>query len=258
MEPILPKIYLKKVKMLIFSTKKVEIINMFIQKEFSKHAFEYDNFNIIQQLAAKALVRDIINKPKKILEIGSGSGQVIKYVNWDFDLYTAVDFSDSMCEIHPKRKNLNIICSDFDSDQFIQKIRNKYFDIIISSSSLQWSKNLPKLLEHLSKMTKTFYAVLFTSNTFKSIQNITQIPSPILCQEDIKNAFLDNFKCDFEIFNYKLEFKNKKDLFSYIKKSGVASNTKALNFKNAKKLYKEYKLNYLEFELIFVKAISKS
>ena len=231
---------------------------MLIEKEFSKHAFEYDNFNIIQQLAAKALVRDIVNKPKKILEIGSGSGQVIKYVTWKFDTYTAIDFSPSMCAIHPKKKNLNLMCYDFDSDRFIQKIKNEYFDIIISSSSLQWSKKLPKLLEDLSKITKTFYAVLFTSNTFKSIQNITQIPSPILCQEDIKNAFLNSFECEFEILTYKLEFENKKELFAYIKKSGVASNTKALNFKNAKKLYKEYKLNYLEFELIFVKAISKS
>ncbi len=231
---------------------------MLIQKEFSKHAFEYDNFNIIQQLAAKALVRDITNQPKRILEIGSGSGQVVKYITWDFDLYTAVDFSASMCEIHPKRKNLNIMCYDFDSDKFIKKMQNEYFDIIISSSSLQWSKNLPKLLEHLSKITKTFYAVLFTSNTFKSIQNITKISSPILCQEDIKSAFLNNFECEFDILTYKLEFENKKELFAYIKKSGVASNTKALDFKNAKKLYKEYKVNYLEFELIFVKAISKS
>ncbi len=49
----------------------------------------------------------------------------------------------------------------------------------------------------------------------------------------------------------------KKELFDYIKKSGVSGSSASLDFKNAKKLYKEYKLNYLEFEVIFVKTISK-
>ena len=56
---------------------------------------------------------------------------------------------------------------------------------------------------------------------------------------------------------YKLEFENKKDLFDYIKKSGVSGGNDSLDFKDAKKLYKEYNLNYLEFEVIFVKTISK-
>ena len=56
---------------------------------------------------------------------------------------------------------------------------------------------------------------------------------------------------------YKLEFDNKKDLFDYIKKSGVSGVNASLDFKDAKKLYKEYNLNYLEFEVIFVKTISK-
>ena len=30
-----------------------------------------------------------------------------------------------------------------------------------------------------------------------------------------------------------------------------------INFKDAKRLYKEYNLNYLEFEVIFVKTLSK-
>ena len=55
---------------------------------------------------------------------------------------------------------------------------------------------------------------------------------------------------------YKLEFGNKKDLFDYIKKSGV-SGKKSLSFSDSKKLYKEYDLNYLEFEVIFVKTVSK-
>ena len=113
-----------------------------------------------------------------------------------------------------------------------------------------------KIIQHLSYITNEINAVLFTSNTFKTIQNITQTKSPILDEESIKEAFSKYFDCEFETIMYKLEFDKKKDLFDYIKKSGV-SGSASLDFKDAKKLYKEYTLNYLEFEVIFVKTISK-
>ena len=97
---------------------------------------------------------------------------------------------------------------------------------------------------------------MFTSNTFKTIQNLTNTKSPILDEESIKKAFSRYFECEFETILYKLEFDNKKDLFDYIKKSGVSGSSE-LSYEKAKKLYKEYNLNYLEFEVIFVKTISK-
>lgn len=230
---------------------------MSVKNEFSKYANEYNNFNIIQQIAAKALVRDIKNKPKSILEIGCGSGQVYKYISWDIEKYTAVDFSSSMCEIHPRGKNVEVFCFDFDSKEFYDFLKNRKFDTIISSSAMQWSEDLKKLVNSLSQITDEINAVLFTSNTFSTIQNITGASSPILSLEDIKEAFSSSFKCDFEVHNYNLEFEHKKDLFNYIKSSGVSGGNSSLDFKTAKKLYKEYKLNYLEFEVIFVKTISK-
>ena len=230
---------------------------MSVKNQFSKYANEYNNFNIIQQLAAKALVRDIKSEPKKILEIGCGSGQVYKYITWDVEKYNAVDFSSSMCELHPRGENIDIDCFDFDSKEFFSFLENKKFDIVVSSSAMQWSKNLNLLIENLSKTTDEINAVLFTSNTFKTIQDITNKKSPILSLEEIQNSFSNHFKCDFEVHNYNLEFENKKDLFDYIKKSGVSGGNSNLDFKMAKKLYKEYKLNYLEFEVIFIKTVSK-
>lgn len=230
---------------------------MSVKKQFSKYANEYNNFNIIQQLVAKALVRDIKSKPKKILEIGCGSGQVFKYISWDIENYNAIDFSPSMCKLHPRSKNIDISCFDFDANDFFNFLEGKEFDIVISSSAMQWSKDLSKLVSKLSETTNEINAVLFTSNTFKTIQSLTNSKSPILCKEEIKKAFSKYFECDFEVHNYNLEFNNKKDLFNYIKNSGVSGASASLDFKTAKKLYKEYNLNYLEFEVIFVKTISK-
>lgn len=227
---------------------------MSVEKQFSKYAKDYSNHNIIQQIIAKSLIRDIKGRPKKILELGCGSGQVYKNITWNVDFYKAIDFSDSMCKLHPKSNNIEIKCFDFDTKEFLEEIKNDSYDIVLSASALQWSKDLTKLIKHLSYITKQINAVLFTSNTFKSIQEITQIKSPILDEQSIKKAFNKYFTCEFETILYKLEFENKKELFSYIKKSGV-SGVSNLNFKTAKKLYKEYNLNYLEFEVIFIKSL---
>ncbi len=230
---------------------------MSVKNQFSKHANQYNNFNIIQQIAAKALVRDIKSSPKTILELGCGSGQVFKYINWDIDSYTAIDFASSMCKLHPRNENIYVECFDFDSKEFFSFLDGKKFDIVLSASSMQWSKNLTKLIEKLSLTTNEINAVLFTSNSFKTIQKLTNTNSPILSLEEIKKSFSTYFECEFEVHNYNLEFDNKKDLFDYIKKSGVSGGSSSLDFKTAKKLYKEYKLNYLEFEVIFVKTVSK-
>ena len=226
------------------------------KNQFSKYAKEYKSHNIIQQICAKSLVRELKEQPKRILELGCGSGQVFNHINWDVDFYKAIDFSSSMCDLHPKGENIEVKCFDFDTQEFLEEIKNDKFDIVLSSSALQWSKDLSKIIQHLSYITDEINAVLFTSNTFKTIQNITQSTSPILDEESIKKAFSKYFDCEFETIMYKLEFDKKKDLFDYIKKSGV-SGSASLDFKDAKKLYKEYNLNYLEFEVIFVKTISK-
>ncbi len=161
-----------------------------------------------------------------------------------------------MCELHPKANNIEVINLNFDSEEFFNLTKNRSFDIVLSSSALQWSNDLYKLVRHLSKIAKEINAVLFTSNTFKTIQNISKNKSPILDEDSIKKAFSKYFVCEFETINYKLEFDNKKELFDYIKKSGVSGSSE-LSYEKAKRLYKEYNLNYLEFEVIFVKTLSK-
>lgn len=230
---------------------------MSVKNQFSKYAREYQNHNIIQQIVAKSLVRELTFQPKRILELGCGSGQVFSHISWEIDFYKAIDFSVSMCELHPKASNIEVKCFDFDTQEFLNEIKNDSYDIVLSSSALQWSKDLSKIIKHLSYITNEINAVLFTSNTFKTIQKITKTKSPILDESSIKEAFSKYFECEFETIMYKLEFDDKKELFDYIKKSGVSGGNTSLDFKEAKKLYKEYNLNYLEFEVIFVKTISK-
>ena len=225
-----------------------------VQEQFSKHANQYNSYNIIQQIISKALVRDLTFQPKRILELGCGSGQVFKNIDFDFEYYKAIDFSQEMCDIHPKAKNLNVVCLDFDTQTFHDELKNDKYDIVLSSSALQWSQDLSKIINTLSKISDTIDMVLFTSNTFKTIFELTNTKSPILDLKEIKKSFQKFYSCEFEVLNYKLEFENKKDLFSYIKNSGVSGETSSLSFKKAKHLYKNYNLGYLEFEVVFIKG----
>lgn len=230
------------------------MINNGVQEQFSKHANEYNHHNIIQQIVSKALVRELQSQPKRILELGCGSGQVLKNIDFDYDYYKAIDFSQEMCDIHPKRKNLDVVCLDFDSTEFYENIKNEKYDLVLSSSALQWSKNLSKIIKAISKISNSVNMVLFTSNTFKTIFELTNSVSPILDIDSIKKSFDASYTCEYEVLNYKLEFDNKKDIFNYIKNSGVSGANSSLSFKKAKYLYRNYTLNYLEFEVVFIKG----
>lgn len=233
------------------------IDNAEVKEQFSKYADQYNRYNIIQQIVSKALVREIESKPKRILELGCGSGQVFKNIDFDFEYYKAIDFSQSMCDIHPKDKNLDVVCLDFDTEEFYENIKGEKYDLVLSSSSLQWSKDLSRIVKALSEISPKINAVLFTSNTFKTIFNISGTASPILDTQSIKKSFEKSYNCSFEVLNYSIKFDNKKELFDYIKNSGVSGTQNALSFKEAKNLYKNYPLDYLEFEVIFIKGDKK-
>jgi len=179
------------------------------QNEFSKHAKEYNSNNIIQQIVSKALIRELEFEPKRILELGCGSGQVFKNIEFKFDYYKAIDFSLQMCEEHPKADNLEVVCLNFDTDEFEKNIQNEKYDMVLSSSALQWSKDLRRVIKILSNSSDKISMVLFTSNTFKTIFEITEKNSPILDIDSITKSFQDIYNCEFEVLNYKLEFDSK-------------------------------------------------
>ncbi len=222
-----------------------------VNTEFCEHANEYNSYNIIQQIVSRALVRELEFQPKRILELGCGSGQVFKNIKFPFEYYKAVDFSASMCEIHPKHDSLELYCLDFDREEFLENIKGERYDIVLSSSALQWSKNLQKIIKALSEVSDTMSLVLFTSNSFKTIFEITKKRSPILSLEEIKAACDSWYTCEYEVLEYNLEFDSKKKMFDYIKNSGVGGGNSTLSYKEAKNLYP---YNYLEFEVVFIKG----
>jgi malonyl-CoA O-methyltransferase len=93
---------------------------------------------------------------------------------------------------------------------------------------------------------------IFTSSTFKTLNETASIESILLGSDELDELQKKYFDATYEVVNYKLEFESTRDMFRYIKKSGVSGARRVLNYKESKALLNEYPLKYLEFEVAFI------
>jgi len=225
---------------------------MKISSEFSKHALEYDNYNIIQNMVIQKLLACVSQKPKNILDLGCGSGSLCKAINWDYEHFTGVDFAPGMLELHPKSDNIECIYGDFNDDTLFEHLLTYIYDYIFSASALQWADSLESVFEKIKELNAPIALAIFTSNTFKTLNETASINSILRSADEVNELQKKYFNAEFEVVNYKLEFASSRDIFRYIKRSGVSGSRKILNYKESKKLLNEYPVNYLEFEVAFI------
>lgn len=221
-------------------------------KEFSRFAHVYADYNRIQKEVAKELLSLIEKKPQTIVDLGCGSGTIYKEIDWTVESFLACDLSAKMLENHPQDKNVELLCQSFDDKELFKKLKEHPFDCLISSSSLQWSKDIKALFKEIKDLDKPFALTLFTSNTFKTLHEKAKTLSPLYSKEMIETLVKDILEMDVVFKRYVLNFKSTKELFTYLKRSGVSGNDKQLNYKQTKTLIKEYPLDYLEFEVAFI------
>jgi len=228
-------------------------------KQFARFAQQYNTYNVIQAEVAQTLVDKISEKHYKyIIDIGCGSGEVYKNIEKNkikFDTFIALDSSLEMLELHPVCSSIEKISADFNTiETFRQLDVLEDETLLLSSSALQWSKNLDFVFAQLSKKSSEAYFAIFTANTFKTLHETAQIHSPIYTEDTLREIIMKYYDASFELQEYRLEFKTVRDMFKYIKKSGVSGGEKKLSYRQTKQLMDVYPLNYLEFEVLFVKA----
>ena len=227
---------------------------MKIEKEFSRFAHEYGNYNIIQEKVSQKLVEVLSTKPKKILDLGCGNGSVFKRLNWEYDSFTAIDFSQKMLDLHPKDTKIKCQLGDFNEDTLFEELVKEKYDHVFSSSSLQWAKDLDTSLYQISQLNAPISLAIFTSNTFKELLHTAGIPSPLRSTDEVSYLLNQYFRCEIEIVNYELSFDTVEEIFTYIKKSGVSGGRNKLSYKQMKALMKSYPSKTLEFEVLFVRT----
>jgi len=225
---------------------------MKISSEFSKYAVHYDSYNIIQQKVADKLLSYVSAQPQYILDLGCGSGALAEKISWKYNKLMAVDFAPGMLELHPKSEKIECMYGNFNDRILFESLHEYKFDYILSASALQWADDLEIVFEQLQMFHAPVALAIFTANTFQTLYKTAGL-EPLLCDADKINALQKKyFNANFEIIKYRLEFDNVRDMFRYIKKSGVSGSRNILNFKEMKKLMQEYPINYLEFEVAFI------
>jgi len=225
---------------------------MKISSEFSKYALDYNSYNVIQKKVIEKLLTYVKHKPKNILDLGCGSGTLCSAMDWDYEHFTGVDFAKGMLELHPKSPKIELLYADFNDNALFEDMLTYIYDFIFSASALQWADDLEKVFSGIKKLNAPVALAIFTSNTFKTINQTASIDSILRSADEVRELGKKYFNAKSEVVNYKLEFESTRDMFRYIKKSGVSGSRKILNYKESKRLLREYPLSYLEFEVTFI------
>ncbi len=212
-------------------------------KSFEKFAYTYGRYNIIQKRIIKKYLPFL---KSKIIDLGCGSEGLCKYKKFDF--YLGIDSSENMLKLNP----CNSLKLDFNTKECFKEIKKYDFEQIVSFSALQWAKDLDFVFNEIKNLKKDYLLAIFTSNTFKTFHKHLNINSPIHSKEKILNS-AKILTPKTEILNYKIEFDSPKQMFEYIKYSGVNAGVKA-NIKDIKNFLKDFPINFLEFEIVVFRS----
>jgi len=225
---------------------------MKVSSEFSKYATYYGLYNVIQQKVADKLLSFITSKPKNILDLGCGDGALAKKIRWKYNKLMAVDFAPRMLELHPKSKNIETIYGDFNDANLFELLKEYKFDYILSASALQWTDDMEKVFQRLQALETPVALAIFTANTFKTLHATAGLEPLLIDTYKLNQLQKKYFNAHFEVVQYKLAFNNVREMFRYIKKSGVSGSRNVLSYKEMKRVMQEYPLDYLEFEVAFI------
>lgn len=225
---------------------------MKINEEFSKYATFYGRYNVIQEQVAVKLLSHVKNQPKRILDLGCGSGAILNKIDWTFEQFVGVDFAQGMLDLHPKSQSIECIYGDFNDPQLYEQLRSKSFDYILSSSALQWTIDLNQVMSNIKQFNAPISLAVFTSGTFETLHKTASLKPLLRSKEEVNELQKKYFDVNFEVVQYKLEFENTREMFRYIKKSGVSGSRNELSYAKTKALMNQYPLNYLEFEVVFI------
>ena len=158
------------------------------RKAFNRAAKTYDQYCVLQDRISQELfdrLALIKIEPKNILDLGAGTGanglslkKIYKHaqiINYDFAknmLFKAKFKQTSVLDRLINNKIFSYVCGDLEAIPF----RPNTFDLIWSSSTLQWCNNLPETLGMIRSILKPGGLFIFSSfgpGTLIELKNIT-------------------------------------------------------------------------------------
>ena len=230
------------------------------KNEFDRFAKYYVSHNQLQQEIAKSLLHFHSDCSEKILDLGCGGGAIFRELEASCEPYhtlIGIDNAPNMCSLHPTNKKTTILCESFDDDAVFAKLKNEYgvFDLITSSSSLQWSSDLGQVAKNMATLGENILIALFTQNTFSSLFQALGIKSKLLPSEEVLKIFHHFYEIGYmQVTTYKKHFDTTSELLTFIKKMGISGGKKVAPLKKLLKIRKDDTITTLEFEVLFFRA----
>jgi malonyl-CoA O-methyltransferase len=231
-------------------------------REFSRFASSYGHYSVIQRQAAEYLVSWIEgNELGDVVDLGCGDGEILRQlrrrrIGWSS--FVGIDLSERMLELHPRETKVRCLRGDFNDSGFLDLLGGMPVDTLLSSSALQWSRDLDRTLEALSGVGCRAYFSIFTSGTFATLHRHAGLSSPIRSFEETEELLLRYYHAArVERVRYRLHFDSIREMFRYIKRSGVSGGEARLGYRQIRSLMEAYPLDYLEFELLFASLVPR-
>jgi len=223
-----------------------------IQDEFSQNAQNYTRYNIIQSKVIDQLMALVEDSPASVLDIGCGSGGVYEAIAWEMDRFVGVDFAEGMLALHPEGEEIQLEVLDFNDPLGFERFAGEQFDRIFSASALQWASDLDRTLAQIATLEAPVSLAIFTSGTFETLHQTAGIPPLLRSREVVLRLASRYFEAEMTTLRYTLAFSSVREMFRYIKRSGVGGARGILSVGQMKELMRRYPLSYLEYEIVLI------
>jgi len=227
---------------------------MNVRSEFSRYADYYGSYNVIQEKVADRLIAGVSDAPQQLLDIGCGRGAVAKRIGWTYQHLVGVDFAPRMLALHPKGERIECLQGDFDDPKLYAAMKDARFDRIFSASALQWSPDMAHTFALIRSLNAPVSFAVFTSGTFETLFKTAGLPPLLRSADEVEALAKRFFNASCELVRYSLVFENARDMFRYIKRSGVSGNRNVLTYRETKQLMETYPSDRLEFEVLFIQS----
>lgn len=226
-----------------------------MKHSFDKRASSYVRHCDIQSEVAKELVNFIdFSDIKSVIDLGAGIGNVAKNLNSPILNFLALDSSQNMLSLHPKSLSnitkIGFLCKSFEEYSFDEK-----FDLVISSSALQWARDIEVIVKKIvdSRNFKYLAFSFFTSNSLCNIHSFLGSKSPLLSHYELESKFSKYMDFSSKRLAFKKSFDTPSEYLLYLKHSGLLGGGE-LKYHDKKRLRFEFNETEAEFEVVLIKS----
>lgn len=225
-----------------------------VAREFSRYATHYTHLASLQMTIARRLIAPFATPYRRILDLGAGSGALRKAWGHPFERFVAVDLAEGMCHLHPQDPQTITIVGDFDNPACWQRIAPLGpFDLILSSSALQWSRDPVSLTKRIANEAPAYGIALFIEGTFRTLHQQAGISHPLPAFAPLIEVA---HQAAWERESYLVKFANGRELLSYIKRSGLNGRGNVLSARDALRLCQKLDDHpVLEFEVLYLRKM---